>query len=145
MKYNLTVADNNDINQLIRYKLNIIFEYANDLPKDEVNRIKKYAEKNVPLQLNNYKMINVENKKVGCLLVEDKDDGVLLDEIYIDEEYRNRKIGSDIIKNILLNNNIVYLWIYKLNKKAISLYKKLRFVVLEETDTRYYMKYEFNK
>jgi ribosomal protein S18 acetylase RimI-like enzyme len=95
--------------------------------------------------LNNYKIINVGNKKVGCLLVENKDDGVLLDEIYIDEEYRNRKIGSDIIKKILLNNSIVYLWVYKLNKKAISLYKNLGFIVIEETDTRYHMKYEFNK
>jgi hypothetical protein len=45
MKYNLIAADNNDINQLIRYKLNSIFEYAKDLSKDEINRIKKYVEK----------------------------------------------------------------------------------------------------
>ena len=62
--------------------------------------------------------------KVGCLLVTKKDDGVILDEIYLEEEYRNKGIGTEIIKNILKNNFIVYLWVYKKNIKVISLYKK---------------------
>ena len=31
------------------------------------------------------------------------------------------------------------IWVYKENIKAISLYKKLGFEVVEETQTRYYM------
>lgn len=30
---------------------------------------------------------------------------------------------------------------YKENKKAISLYKKLEFYAIEETESRYYMRY----
>jgi ribosomal protein S18 acetylase RimI-like enzyme len=144
MEYNLIAADNWDIDRLIRYKLDSILDYAADLSNDEINRIKEYVKNNIPIKLNKYKIISVDNKKVGCLLVENKDNGVLLDEIYIDEEYRNKKIGSNIIRNILLNNNIVYLWVYKSNK-AVSLYKRMGFKIIEETDTRYYMKYEFNK
>ena len=33
------------------------------------------------------------------------------------------------------------MWVYKENKKAISLYKKLGFCAIEETESRYYMKY----
>lgn len=43
--------------------------------------------------------------------------------------------------DILDNNDVVYLWVYKENEKAISLYKKLGFNVIEETESRYYMKY----
>ena len=79
--------------------------------------------------------------KVGCLLVTKKDDGVILDEIYLEEEYRNKGIGTDIIKNILKINPIVYLWVYKKNIKAISLYKKMKFKIINKTENRYYMKY----
>ena len=75
------------------------------------------------------------------MLLTNNGNGKLLDELYLEEEYRNNKIGTDIIKNILNKNDVVYLWVYKLNTKAISLYKRLGFQIMEETETRYYMKY----
>lgn len=143
MKYKLNKANTNNINSLIEYKLNIILEYAPNLINTEINEIKNYVIDEVSNKLDNYKIINMENKEIGCLLIENKDDGILLDEIYIEEEYRNKGIGTDIVKNILLNNNIVYLWVYKLNTKAIDLYKRMGFVIIDETESRYYMKYEF--
>ena len=68
-------------------------------------------------------------------------DGVLLDEIFIEEEYRNNKIGTQIISNVLSNYSIVYLWVYKSNSKAIKLYEKLGFNIIKSTETRYFMKY----
>ena len=62
-------------------------------------------------------------------------------DIFVLKEYRNKGIGTDIIKNILKNNSIVYLWVYKKNIKAISLYKKMKFKIINETENRYYMKY----
>ena len=66
----------------------------------------------------------------------------MLDEIYIESDFRNKGIGTKIIKEILQENKVVYLWVYKENEKAISLYKKLGFKVVDETDTRFFMKYE---
>ena len=63
----------------------------------------------------------------------------MLDEIYIEKDYRNKKIGTNIIKDILKNNDTVYLWVYKDNKKAISLYERMGFNICQSTDTRYYM------
>ena len=91
--------------------------------------------------INNYFNIVVDDKIVGCLLLIDRDDGILLDEIFLEEEYRNNGIGTDIIKNVISNNAIIYLWVYKENLKAVALYKKLGFNVIEETESRYYMKY----
>lgn len=141
MNYKLEKANSNDIFKLVDYKLRNILEYARNLPKDEVTRINDYVLNHVPTQLENYKIIYLNNEKIGCFLVESKDDGVLLDEIYLEEKYRNLGIGTDIIKEIISRNEIVYLWVYKLNKRAVSLYKRLGFKIIEETETRYFMKY----
>lgn len=141
MNYRLVSATKRDILKLIEYKLESIFDYAENLSLEEINQINDYVKSNVPKELNNYKIICINDKKVGCLLITNKDDGVLLDEIYLEEKYRNKGIGTSIIKEILSNYNIVYLWVYKLNTKALSLYKKLGFKIINETKTRYYMKH----
>ena len=141
MDYKLIKSFNDDIEKLIDYKKKTSFEYANDLSENEINKINNYVKNNVPKLLNNYSNIVVDDKVVGCLLLIDKDDGTLLDEIYLVEEYRNKGIGTNIIKEVINNNDIIYLWVYKENVQAISLYKKLGFNVIEETESRYYMKY----
>ena len=141
MDYKLIKSSNNDIEKLIDYKKKTIFEYAKDLSDEEINRINNYVSSEVPKLIIDYYNIIVDNKIVGCLLLTNKDDGKLLDEIYLEEEYRNKGIGTDIIIDILNNNDIVYLWVYKENEKAISLYRKLGFNIIEETESRYYMKY----
>lgn len=142
MNYKLINAIDKDLENIIKYKLNSIFDYAENLSQNEKLEIQNYVESNIPNQLKNYKNIVVSNNIIGCLLVEQKDDGVLLDEIYIDNEYRNKGIGTNIINNILKENKKVYLWVYKANVSAIKLYQKLGFNIIDETDTRYYMKYD---
>ena len=141
MEYKLLTSSDKDVNRLIEYKKRTIYEYAKDLSNEEIDKINKYVTSEVPKLINDYCNIIVDNKIVGCLLLTDKDDDKLLDEIYLEEEYRNKGIGTEIIKDILNNNDIVYLWVYKENEKAISLYKKLEFNVIEETESRCYMKY----
>lgn len=140
MNYNLKNATVKDIQILIQYKLNTIMEYASDLTEKERDKIIKYVNNNIPKQIDNYQMILVNNKTIGAVLINNLDDGVLLDEIFIEEDFRNKGIGNSILKEIIQNHDIVYLWVYKLNKKAIKLYKKIGFKVIEETETRYYMK-----
>ena len=140
MDYKLVKSENNDLKKIIDYKKQIIYEFSKNLTKKEINKINNYVTKEVRDQFNNCYSIVVNNKKVGCLLVTEKDDGKLIDEIYLEEEYRNKGIGTNIIKNII-RDNIVYLWVYKLNIKAIALYKRLGFKIVNETETRYYMRY----
>ncbi len=141
MNYKLMKANIDDVSILIDYKLKNIFDYAENLSLEEIKQINNYVKSNVPKEIDDYRVICINDKKIGCLLVVNKDDGVLLDEIYLEEKYRNKGIGTSIIKKILSSYNIVYLWVYKLNTRAISLYKKLGFKIIDETETRYYMKY----
>lgn len=141
MKYELVKSSVSDIDKLINYKRNTLYEYAHDLRDDEITKIENYVKDTVPKLLDNYFNIVVDGKIVGCLLVTLKDDGVLLDEIFIEEEYRNFGIGTSIINKVINDNDIVYLWVYKENVNAIKLYKRIGFNIIEDSDIRYYMKY----
>ena len=119
-----------------------ILKNAENLTQSEMEEINNYVLEELKEKLENYQMIIAQEKIVGCILVEQNEDGVIIDELYLDENYRNKKIGSTIIENIKKDNNKVYLWVYKNNINAVKLYKKLNFKIIEETGTRYYMKYE---
>lgn len=144
MEYELKKATKQDISKLIDYESNNIFEYAGHLTKEEKEQINQYVKEQVHNQLEHYKMIEVNDHQVGCLCIENKDGGLLINELYLEENNRNKKIGTSILKQLLTEYYIVYLWVYKLNKRAISLYQKLGFSIIEETETRYYMKYSNN-
>ncbi len=142
--YELRNACQNDISVLIKYKLLTIYEYANNISEEDDIKIRKYVNESVPKLLNEYKMVVVKGQTKGCLLVTDYKDGKLIDEIYLEEEYRGKGIGTSLIKNILNKHNVVYLWVYKKNEKAIKLYEKLKFNKVLETETRYLMRYKEN-
>ncbi len=131
--YRLIDAKSKDFERLVSYKKNNVFDYANDANDKEVKKIKE--------NIKSYKIIAIKDKKIGFVCIKKIDDGILLDEMYIDEDYRNNKIGTDIIENLVKENKIVYLWVCKNNLKAIKLYKNLGFEIVEENSSKYKMKY----
>ena len=142
--YKLEEAAKKDIDLLITYKLASILDYAEDMPKEEIDKITNYVKTTIPNQIKEYKLIIIDHQKVGCLLLEKYEDGLLLNELYLDKNYRRKGIGTSIVTNILNNNSKVYLWVYKENTPALNLYKKLGFKIIECTETRYFMKYDIN-
>ena len=141
-KYYLLTATNKDIAKLIQYKLASILAYDKKITAEEKERITNFVKNSIPNQINDYKVIEIDNKIIGCLYIESYQDGILLNEIYLEEEYRNQGIGTDIIKNILQNNSKVYLWVYKENEKALKLYQSLNFTIEESEEKRYLMVYK---
>lgn len=140
MNYKLINATNKDADRLINYKLSTTIEQK--MSKAEKIRIENFVKSRVPSQIKNYNLIKVNNQIVGCLLVVQYDDGVLIDEIFIEKEFRNQGIGTAILKEILKQNPIVYLWVYNTNKLAQKLYKSLGFKTISSTDTRQLMQFK---
>ena len=132
MNYKLVKSSNDDIDKLIDYKKKTIFEYAKDLPNNEINKINNYVNNNVPKSLNNYFNIVVDDKIVGCLLLTDRDNGILLDEIYLEEDYRNNGIGTDIIKNVI---KLV---------KLVTKKETIRIIIVYHVHLKIIMKYVIN-
>ena len=140
--YKLVKASKKDIPRLIKYKKDIIYMYSKDLAEDERNKIDEYVITSVNESLKDYLNIIINDKIIGSILITDLKEGKLLDEIYLEKEFRNIGIGTDIIREMLEKNRNIYLWVYKENEKSISLYKRLGFIIVDETDSRYYMKYD---
>lgn len=140
--YKLVKASKKDIPRLIRYKKDIIYMYSKDLVEDERNKIDEYVITSANEMFEDYYNIIIDDKIIGSILLKDMPQGKLIDEIYIEKEFRNNGIGTDIIRKMLEKNSNIYLWVYKENKKAVSLYKRLGFIIVDETDSRYYMKYD---
>lgn len=142
--YTLVTANNDHIELLKKYKLSNILNFAKNISEVEKNQIINYVNTEVQKHVKDYKIIKVDSSIVGSFLVVKYEDGILLDEIYLEKEYRNKKIGSSIINNLINEHNIIYLWVYKENLKAIKLYKRYNFIIIKETETRYFMKYQKN-
>ena len=140
--YKLVKASKKDIPRLIRYKKDIIYMYSKDLAEDERNNINEYIITSVNEMFKDYYNIIIDDKIIGSILLKDMPQGKLLDEIYLEKDFRNTGIGTDIIRKMLKKNRNIYLWVYKENEKAISLYNRLGFIIVDETDSRYYMKYD---
>ena len=145
MNYKLEKASNKDIERIKEYKRITIYDYAHDLSEGEIIEINNYVNKEVLELLDSYQNILVNDKKIGCLLVTKEDEWIQLNELYLEKEYRNKGIGTGIITNLINSNDLVHLCVYKDNKKAIALYKKLGFKVIEETESRYYMEYNIKE
>lgn len=141
--FKIETATINDLERIKYYKLKTIVEYAKSLSEEEMTKIDNYICESVPALIKEYKNIIYNKKIIGSILIRKIDDGLLLDEIFIEKEYRNKGIGSSIIKDYVLNNDYnIYLWVYKDNIKAFNLYKNLGFKIKEETDSRYYMEFQ---
>ena len=140
--YKLVKASKKDIPRLIKYKKDIIYMYSKDLAEDERNKIDEYVITSVNEMFKDYYNIIIDDKIIGSILLKDMPQGKLIDEIYIEKEFRNNGIGTDIIRKMLENNRNIYLWVYKENSKSVLLYKRLGFIIVDETESRYYMKYD---
>lgn len=69
MEYKLSKSSEKDINRLIEYKNRTIYQYAKDLSNEEIDRINKYVTSEVPRLINDYCNIIVDNKIVGCNII----------------------------------------------------------------------------
>lgn len=140
--YELKKSTKKDIDRLMYYKLKSIVDYTSDLSSYEMNKINNYINETVPKQISNYKNIIYNNKIIGSILITINKNNILLDEIFLEKEYRNKGIGTSIITDLINDTKKdIYLWVYK-NNEALNLYKKLGFKVIEETQTRYKMIYK---
>ena len=139
--YHLQIATTKNMLQLETWKLQTVFDYAGKLSMEEQEKIRNYVHNEVLEYLHFFELIEVSGNTIGCVLVRPYQDGYLLDEIYLEKEYRNLGIGSSILKDKTMQFSPLYLWVYKDNQKAISLYKRIGFLVKEETATRYFMEF----
>ena len=143
LDYRVVGAKEKDTDILNSIKLVTMIDDEMDkvLSFKEKEKIKKSVEKNIEINCEQYKLVLVGNKVAGAFLVLPYEDGYIIDEIYLFEEYRNNEIGTSIINKLKREYENLYLWVYKNNTKAIRLFERLGFVLVVSGRTQIY-KYE---
>mgnify|MGYP003300560992 CR=1 FL=1 len=137
LDYKIVDAKDKDVDILTSIKLVTMIDDEMDkvLSYNEKNKIRKSVDKNIERTCELYKIIYVDNKIAGAYLVLPYEDGHIIDEIYLFEEYRNNGIGTKIIQELIKEYRTIYIWVYKNNKNAIRLVERLGFMLVSNGRT----------
>lgn len=137
LEYKLIDAKDKDIDILTSIKLVTMIDDEMDkaLSYVEKNKIKKNIQKNIEITCDKYKIIYVGNKIAGAYVAMPYEEGYMIDEIYLFEEFRNNGIGTDIITKLKDEYNSLYVWVYKNNKDAVRFFKRMGFLIINNGRT----------
>lgn len=137
LDYKVVDAKEKDVDILTSIKLVTMIDDEMDkvLSYAEKTKIRKSVDKNIERTCELYKVIYVDNKIAGAYLVLPYEDGYIIDEIYLFEEYRNNGIGTRVIQEIIDEYKTIYIWVYKNNKNALRLFEKIGFMLISSGRT----------
>lgn len=86
------------------------------------------------------RIILYDKREVGLLAMEERSDGLWLDEIQIARAWRGWGLGSLIIRD-LIRQQPLRLQVLKQNARALQFYTRLKFGMEGETQTHYLMRH----
>lgn len=132
--YKIINAKEEHIDLLINIKLLTMIDedIHKKLTREEKASIKKNISKSVTENYQQYKLLVIKGEIIGVYLVLDYLDGKIIDEIYLYEKYRNKGIGNNVVRDILSENDNLYVWAYKSNKLALDFFDSLGFTIKED-------------
>lgn len=132
--YKIVDAKEEHIDMLINIKLLTMIDddIHKKLTREEKANIKKNITKSVNENYQKYKLLFFNGEMIGSYLVLDYLDGKIIDQIYINEKYRNKGIGNAVVRDILSENDNLYVWVYKSNKLAFNFFDSLGFTLKED-------------
>ena len=92
--------------------------------------------------LDKYKIVMLDNKRIGYYLVHGFEDGTLIDSIFIEEDYKDEEYERIIIEQIVCNNDKIMAYVDNDNERLISLYKKANFTEEKDDNDRIHLVYK---
>lgn len=143
MEYCLKNCKQTDKNFIYNLKKKSIYDYVNRIwGWNEEYQIKDFG---IDFILENFKIIECDNKYIGFVQISEDMSNVNITEIHIIREYQSRGVGGNIIGNIIRqaikDDKTISIGCFIDNTRAKQLYERLGFKVISITDTHYQMKY----
>lgn len=130
-----------DIAPIYRLCKQLIDRYENTDAID-YDRVLKWVYRKIETSIDEYTTVHVAHKKAGYFHFFQNEAGEYeIDDLYIFPEYRNRGIGSEVIRSCISSVNApVMLYVFIKNEKAVALYQRLGFEIVQiVSDSRYIM------
>ena len=125
-----TNATKKDIDVITSIKLVTMIDNVMDkkLSYEERKKIEDTIKKEIKENYMQYQIIYVDKKRAGVYITVPYKKGVMIDEIYLFEEFRNKGIGTKIINNIRNEYSFTYIWLYKDNKDMYRFLRRIGFM-----------------
>lgn len=144
MRMTYKCADLTDVEQLFQFNKRLIDAYET-LENIDYEKVLGWVRRKIEKCIEDYTAVFVNDEKVGYYHFYKNQDGEYeLDDLYIFSGFRNKGIGSAIIEKCCSSvDGAVVLYVFIKNERAVALYKRLGFAIVEEVNgSRYIMKKE---
>lgn len=122
----------------------LIDDYEN-IESIDYDKVLKWVRRKIESSIDEYNAVFADGRKAGYYRFYRNEDGEYeIDDLYIFREYRNRGIGTEIIKKCCLSADApVTLYVFIRNERAAALYRRLGFEIVQTVNgSRYVMRKE---
>ncbi len=136
-------ASKDDIEPIYELCKQLIHNYE-QLDTIDYPKVMKWVLKKIESSIDEYTTVYADGKKVSYYhFYKNENAQFEIDDLYVFAEFQNQGIGSEIIKKCCMSaKGSVILYVFIKNERAVSLYKRLGFKVVETiNNSRYIMKY----
>lgn len=132
-----------DIEAIYSLCKGLIDDYEN-IDSIDYDKVLKWVRRKLESSIDEYTAVFMAGEKAGYFHFYQNEEGEYeLDDLYIFPEYRNRGIGTDIIKRCCSVKAPVMLYVFIKNERAVALYKRLGFKIRQTVGgSRYIMRKE---
>ena len=130
----LEEASSIDVNPIYEQCKQLILNYEDNTSVD-IPKVLTWVKKKIENSIDNYFVVYHKSIKVGYVSVHKEEEMWELDDFYIFEEYRGMGIGSKVLAYLMNKYDRMFLYVFKENVVAISLYKKYGFDIVKEVGT----------
>ena len=138
MKLQFLPADASDIPVIFAQAKDLIDAYE-DTGAIDYDKVLAWVERKITANISEYCRVTADG--AACAYYRLCADGEL-DDLYVLPQYRNRGIGTQVLqKCIAESEKTLYLYVFSRNIRAISLYRRFGFQVIESvSETRFVMR-----
>jgi GNAT superfamily N-acetyltransferase len=121
-----------DVPVILEQCRELILHYE-DLSQIHFEAVLRWMEQKIKDNMSDYTCVYRDDVPVAFYSLREDEEQTELDDFYVLEPYRNKGIGSEILKNcITKTQQPIYLYVFHANLGAIRLYERYGFVVTQQ-------------
>lgn len=136
-------AEPEDIGTLFLLNKQLIEEFE-DLASIDYDKVLRWVRRNLEQNLSFFTRIYWDGKLAGYYCLLPNDGKMELDSLFVLSPFRGRGIGTAVLKKCQAETPLpIFLYVFRRNIQALSLYERLGFQTVKEVgSTRYIMEYQ---
>ncbi|WIV11107.1 GNAT family N-acetyltransferase [Proteiniborus sp. MB09-C3] len=148
MELTFKSATTDDVDRIFELEKKLINDYETSLHLD-FEKIFDWIRRKIENNIENYECVYFNGVKVGYFFLHNEGEKLELDDFFIFEEFQGKGIGTKVLGYVNSiakeQNKDVFLYVFTKNYRAISLYLKNGFEIIENIrDSRYIMNKHVN-